>query len=294
MSPPPPRMLWQIRGRALALDGRPLVMGIVNVTPDSFSDGGEFLAADAAVAHASRLLAEGADILDVGGQSTRPQGAVPLSSEEELRRVLPVVSALAASQPHAILSVDTVNAEVAEAAIEAGVSIVNDVSGLRLDPAMASLCANTGVGVVVMHSRGGVSSMATYEHADYGGEFLETMLSELRDCVRAVENAGVGREAIAVDPGIGFAKRPEHSLRALACLPRLVDWGYPVLVGASRKRFIGQLTGESRPAHRVFGSVGAAVAAYERGAAMVRVHDVAPTRAALDVAAAIRHAGAAP
>jgi dihydropteroate synthase len=290
----PARTLWQVRGRALTLDRRPLVMGIVNVTPDSFSDGGDFFAPDAAIAHGSRLLAEGADILDVGGQSTRPQGAVPVSTEEELRRVLPVITALAATHADAVLSVDTVVAEVAAAAIEAGAGIVNDVSGLRLDPDMASLCAATGVGVVVMHSRGGVADMATYEHADYGGDFLETMLSELRDRVRAVERAGVARNAIAVDPGVGFAKRPEHSLRALACLPRLLDWGYPVLVGASRKRFIGQLTGETRPAHRVFGSVGAAVAAYDRGAAVLRVHDVAATRAALDVAAAIHHAGAAP
>jgi dihydropteroate synthase len=289
----PRRPLWQVRRRALALDRRPLVMGIVNVTPDSFSDGGDFLAPDAAAAHGARLLAEGADILDVGGQSTRPQGAAAVTTEEELRRVLPVIAALAATHPDAIVSVDTVNAEVAAAAIEAGASIVNDVSGLRLDPAMASVCAAAGVGVVVMHSRGGVSDMATYEHADYGGAFLETMLSELRARVQAVESAGVARDAIAVDPGIGFSKRPEHSLRALACLPRLVDWGYPVLVGASRKRFIGQLTGEARPAHRVFGSVGAAVAAYERGASVVRVHDVAATRAALDVAAAIRGAGAA-
>jgi dihydropteroate synthase len=289
----PSRTLWQVRGRALALDRRPLVMGIVNVTPDSFSDGGDFFAADAAIAHGSRLLAVGADILDVGGQSTRPQGAAVVSTEEELRRVVPVVAALAAAHPDALLSVDTVNAQVAAAAIDAGADIVNDVSGLQLDPAMAPLCAATGVGVVVMHSRGGVSDMATYDHADYGGDFLETMLSELRDRVRTAERAGVARDAIAVDPGIGFAKRPEHSLRALACLPRLVDWGYPVLVGASRKRFIGQLTGEPRPAHRVHGSVGAAVAAYERGASVLRVHDVAPTRAALDVAAAIRSAGAA-
>ncbi|MFL5604838.1 MAG: dihydropteroate synthase [Gemmatimonadaceae bacterium] len=287
------RTLWQVRGRALALDHRPLVMGIVNVTPDSFSDGGDFFAPDAAVAHGSRLLAEGADILDVGGQSTRPQGATAVSTEEELQRVLPVITALAAAHPDAILSVDTVNAEVAAGAIEAGAHIVNDVSGVRLDPAMASLCAKAGVGVVVMHSRGGVSDMATYEHADYGGDFLATMLAELRDRVGAVERAGVRSDAIAVDPGIGFAKRPEHSLRALACLRRLVDWDYAVLVGASRKRFIGQLTGESRPAQRVFGSVGAAVAAYERGASLLRVHDVAPTRAALDVAAAIRNAGAA-
>jgi dihydropteroate synthase len=268
-------------------------MGIVNVTPDSFSDGGDFFAPDAAVAHGARLLAEGADILDVGGQSTRPQGAAVVSTEEELRRVLPVIAALAATHADAIVSVDTVNAEVAAAAIDAGAAIVNDVSGLRLDAAMAPLCADMGVGVVVMHSRGGVSDMATYEHADYGGDFLETMLSELRERVRAVERAGVAPDAIAVDPGIGFSKRPEHSLRALACLEQLVEWGHPVLVGASRKRFIGQLTGEGLPARRVFGSVGAAVAAYERGASVVRVHDVAPTRAALDVAAAIRNAGAA-
>jgi dihydropteroate synthase len=277
----------------LSLD-RPIVMGIVNVTPDSFSDGGEFLAPDAAVAHGARLLAEGADILDVGGQSTRPQGAEPVSTDEELRRVLPVLSALVTAHPEALLSVDTVNAGVAAAAIDAGARIVNDVSGLRLDPAMAAVCAATEVGVVVMHSRGGVSDMATYEHADYANDFLTTMLDELRLRVREVERAGVAPENIALDPGIGFAKRPEHSLRALACLPRLVDWGYPVLVGASRKRFIGQLTGETRPAHRVFGSVGAAVAAYERGASIVRVHDVAATRAALDVAAAIRDAGDAP
>jgi dihydropteroate synthase len=284
---------WQVRGRALSLD-RPIVMGIVNVTPDSFSDGGEFLSPDAAVAHGARLLAEGADILDVGGQSTRPQGAEPVSTDEELRRVLPVLSALVTAHPEALLSVDTVNAGVAAAAIDAGARIVNDVSGLRLDPAMAAVCAATEVGVVVMHSRGGVSDMATYEHADYANDFLTTMLDELRLRVREVERAGVAPENIVLDPGIGFAKRPEHSLRALACLPRLADWGYPVLVGASRKRFIGQLTGETRPAHRVFGSVGAAVAAYERGASIVRVHDVAATRAALDVAAAIRDAGDAP
>jgi dihydropteroate synthase len=269
-------------------------MGIVNVTPDSFSDGGRFLSPEAAVAHSAQLLAEGADILDVGGQSTRPQGAESVTTDEELQRVLPVIRALADKHPEAVLSVDTVNAAVADAAIGAGAHIVNDVSGLRLDPAMAPLCAASGVGVVVMHSRGGIAEMATYVHADYGDDFLETMLAELRERVRAVEAAGVPAERIAVDPGIGFAKRSEHSLRALACLHRIVEWGYPVLVGASRKRFIGQLTGESRPAHRVYGSIGAAVAAYERGASVVRVHDVAPTRAALDVAAAVRQAGAAP
>ena len=283
--------VWQLRARSLPLD-RPLVMGIVNVTPDSFSDGGQFFDPGAAVAHARALLAEGADILDVGGESTRPQSARPVPVDEELRRVLPVVQALATECPDAVISVDTVKAAVAEAAVEAGAHIVNDVSGMRLDGAMAEVCARTGAGVVVMHSRGGVSDMATYAHADYG-DFLDEMLGELRERVKAVEAAGVRRDHVAVDPGIGFSKRPEHSLLALACLERLAAWGYPVVVGASRKRFIGTLTGATQPQQRRDGSLGAAVAAYDRGARVLRVHDVGPTRHALDVAAAIRAAGEA-
>jgi dihydropteroate synthase len=281
---------WKIRGRDVSL-ARPLVMGVVNVTPDSFSDGGRYVSPGAALAHAAKLVAEGADILDVGGESTRPQGATPVSTQDELRRVLPVVRTLAAERPDVLISVDTSKAAVAEAAIAVGAHIVNDVSGLRFDAEMAPLCAATGVGVVVMHSRGGISDMATFAHAEYGASFLDEMLDELAARVREVERAGVAREAIAVDPGIGFAKRTEHSLRALACLERLVAWGFPVVVGASRKRFIGQLTGEANPTHRVFGSVGAAVAAYDRGAHVLRVHDVAATRHALDIAAAIRDAG---
>ena len=262
------------------------------MTPDSFSDGGHFFSPGAALAHGAKLLAEGADILDVGGESTRPQGAQVVSAAEELRRVVPVIRALAAERPDVVLSVDTVKASVAEAAIAAGAHIVNDVSGLRLDAAMAPVCASAGVGVVVMHSRGGVADMATFEHAVYGSSFLDEMLDELAARVRAAERAGIARAAIAVDPGIGFAKRAEHSLRALACLERLAAWGHPVVVGSSRKRFIGQLTGEANPSHRLFGSVGAAVAAYERGAHVFRVHDVSATRHALDVAAAIRAAGA--
>jgi dihydropteroate synthase len=282
---------WQLRGRSRPLD-LPVVMGIVNVTPDSFSDGGKFLSPGAALAHSARLIAEGADILDIGGESTRPQNAVPVSTDEEIRRILPVVRALAAERPETLISVDTVKAAVAEAAIAAGAHIVNDVSGLRLDREMVGVCASSGAGVVVMHSRGDVTTMATYAEADYGN-FLDEMLGELRDRVDAVEAGGVKPECIAVDPGIGFSKRLEHSLVALACLERLAAWGYPVVVGASRKRFIGQLTGARQPAHRVYGSVGAAVAAYERGARVLRVHDVAPTRHALDVVAAIRAAGGA-
>lgn len=280
---------WLIRGRELSLE-RPLVMGVVNVTPDSFSDGGRFQTSSAALAHAARLVVEGADIVDVGGESTRPQGAEVVPTDEELRRVLPVIRTLAAERPELVISVDTVKAAVAEAALAAGAHIVNDVSGLRLDAEMASVVAAAGAGVVVTHSRGGVADMATFAHADYG-DFLEEMLGELAERVRAAERAGVTRSAIAVDPGIGFSKRAEHSLRAIACLERLAAWGLPIVVGASRKRFIGQLTGQANAAQRTYGSVGAAVMAYERGAHVLRVHDVAATRQALDVAAAIRDAG---
>ena len=265
-------------------------MGIVNVTPDSFSDGGRFLTVEAALEHACELVAQGADIIDVGGESTRPQSAEPVPVEEELRRVLPVVRTLAAERPDVVISVDTVKSAVARAAIEAGAQIVNDVSGLRLDHDMATICARSGAAVIVMHSRGNVTDMATYAHAEYA-DFLDEMLDEMRERVHAAEAAGIERARIAVDPGIGFSKRPEHSLQALACLERLAAWGYPVVVGASRKRFIGQLTGMSQPEQRRDGSVGAAVAAYDRGASVLRVHDVGATRQALDVAAAIRIAG---
>jgi dihydropteroate synthase len=283
---------WQLRHRPLILD-HPVVMGIVNVTPDSFSDGGQFFSASTALAQAAKLVAEGAEILDIGGESTRPQHAEPVAVDEELRRVLPVVRALAAERPDTIISVDTVKAAVAEAAIEAGAQIVNDVSGLTLDKEMVGVCAAAEAGVIIMHSRGDVTSMATYEHATYAN-FLDEMLDELHGRVVAAERGGIKRERIAVDPGIGFSKRAEHSLHALACLERLVAWGYPVIVGASRKRFVGQLTGDVAPARRMWGSVGAAVAAYERGANVLRVHDVGPTRQALDVVAAIRAAGGAP
>jgi dihydropteroate synthase len=283
-------MTWHVRGRVLPLD-RPLVMGILNVTPDSFSDGGRFLSHDDAVAHGQALLAAGADLLDIGGESTRPQGARPVSETEEVRRVLPVVRALVAAHPEAVISVDTVKANVAAAALDAGAHIVNDVSGMRLDPAMAGVCARREAGVVLMHSRGTVADMATYAHADYEGDVLDAITTELGAQVERALDAGIAPAKIAIDPGIGFAKRPAQSLRVLGCLERLVGWGYPVLVGASRKRFIGELSGVATADERVFGSVGAAVAAYDRGARIFRVHDVGPTRQALDVAAAIAAAG---
>jgi dihydropteroate synthase len=279
---------WRVRGRLLSTEG-PLVMGVVNVTPDSFSDGGLLRSVDDAVARAERLVAEGADILDVGGESTRPHAeGVPL--DEEMRRVVPVVRELAKRFPETALSIDSVKSEVARAAIDAGAHIVNDVSGLRLDPAMARTCAEHDVGVVLMHSRGGVPEMASYAHAEYEGDPMDDVLEELQECVTLALAQGIDARNIAVDPGIGFSKRSEHSLRVLASLERLAAWGYPVVVGASRKRFIGELSGVRDAAARVYGSVGAAVAAFERGARILRVHDVAATRQALNVADAVRRA----
>jgi dihydropteroate synthase len=267
--------------------GRPVVMGILNVTPDSFSDGGRFFSLDEAIARAEGLLAEGADIIDVGGESTRPQGAKPVDVAEECRRVLPVIGAVRQRFPQAIVSVDTVKSDVAERALEEGASIVNDVSALRLDPCMADVCARAGAGVVLMHSRGGVSDMATFAHASYAGDVMGEVLDELLPQAQAAERSGVRREAIALDPGIGFSKRSEHSLAVLGDLRRMAETGYPLLVGASRKRFIGELTGVSDPGQRVHGTTGANVMALVGGARIFRVHDVAAARQALDVAWAI-------
>ena len=281
---------WRIGGgRELALD-RPVVLGVLNVTPDSFSDGGQFVTLDTALAHAERMLAQGADIIDVGGESTRPGGAIPVDTAAERARVAPVIRALAAEYSAAVISVDTVKAEVASAALDAGATIVNDVSGLRLDPRMAHVVADFGAGLVLMHSRGVVADMATYVHARYDG-VVEDVMAELEARVQDARDAGIADEAIVLDPGIGFAKRPEHSLAVLHGIDRIAALGFPVLVGASRKRFIGSLTGVAAASDRVFGTVGAHVAALMRGARLFRVHDVAAARQSLDVAWAVMQAG---
>jgi len=261
-------------------------MGILNVTPDSFSDGGQFFSLAAAVEHARNMNEQGADIIDVGGESTLPQGAAPVDSAEELRRVIPVLAQIADALPEVVLSIDTVKADIAREALEAGATIVNDVSGFRLDPRMGEICAGTGAGVVLMHSRGGVSEMGTYAHARYD-DVVDDVLVELRERVDAARRAGVAAESIAVDPGIGFAKRSEHSLNMIAALPELAAWGFPIVFGASRKRFLGEIAGIKEAAARTHATVGANVAALERGARVFRVHDVAANRQALDVAWAI-------
>jgi dihydropteroate synthase len=281
------RAAWVMRGRALRLD-RPFVLGILNVTPDSFSDGGTFLAPGAALAHAEQMVAEGADMLDIGGESTRPQGAKAVSAAEESQRVLPVIEKVRARFPDLPVSVDTVKADVAEAALAAGADIVNDVSGLRLDKRMADVCAKSGAGVIVMHSRGTVSDMSTYEHAHYDRVVTE-VIGELVARVALAERAGVAATAIAVDPGIGFSKRPEHSLALLAHLREFAALGYPLVLGVSRKRVVG--TAGDEPAQRVDGTNAVNVLGLAAGARVFRVHDVLAARRALDVAWSVLQAG---
>lgn len=277
---------WRVRGKALDVS-KPLVMGILNLTPDSFSDGGRFFSSDADVFdHVVGMLESGADIIDVGGESTRP-GATPVAEDDELRRVLPVIQRLAREHPNVTISIDTVKSGVAAAALAAGAHIVNDVSGLRLDPGIATVAASVGAGLVIMHSRGStVTELASYQHASYG-EVVAEAHAELRKRVELARRGGVTDAHIAVDPGIGFSKQSEHSLQMLAALPRLAEWGLPIVVGVSRKRFIGELTGVREPAGRLGGTLGANVAALALGARIFRVHDVRPAREALDVAWAI-------
>ena len=282
---------WLVRGRSVRI-AKPLVFGILNVTPDSFSDGGRFESLEPALDHVRRMVDEGADGIDIGGESTRPQGAEAVSAERELRRVLPVLAAVREALPDSLISIDTTKGEVARAALDVGVDVINDVSAFRIDPGVGEIAARAGVGVVLMHSRGGVAEMGTYRFAHYGDDVVADVVQELQASVNAALSAGIVRDSIVIDPGVGFAKKTEHSLRLLAELERVVALGFPVMVGASRKRFIGELSRVERAADRVAGTVGANVVALTRGARLFRVHDVAPNRQALDVAWGIVQAGA--
>jgi dihydropteroate synthase len=266
----------------------PFLMGVVNVTPDSFSDGGRHADPDRAVAHALRLADEGADLLDVGGESTRP-GAPPVPAEEEIRRVVPVVERLRARGLALPISVDTTKADVARAALRAGADLVNDVSGLR-DPALAAAVAETGAPVVLMHMRGTPADMQS--RAVYG-DVVGEVARELEEALRRADAAGIPRERTVLDPGIGFAKTAEHSLALLARLGELRALGRPLLVGPSRKSFIGKVTG-APVEDRLAGTLAAVTACVLAGAELVRVHDVAPARQAALVAAAIRASGVPP
>lgn len=277
---PPPR--WELRTRSISL-ARPVIAGIVNVTPDSFSDGGRFLDADRAVAHARSLLAAGAHLVDVGGESTRP-GAEPVTVSEELARILPVVETLSAEG--VVVSVDTAKPEVARAAVEAGAEVVNDITA-GSDPAMSRVMADTGVGVVLMHMRGTPRTMQQDPH-------YQDVVDEVRDYLveraGALESVGLARRHIMIDPGIGFGKNLDHNLRLLSHVTELVVTGYPVMVGVSRKSFLGRLTGQAEATGRDLATAVMTALMVVAGAAAVRVHDVASSRQAAAVARAVADA----
>ncbi|OLB51948.1 MAG: dihydropteroate synthase [Gemmatimonadetes bacterium 13_2_20CM_2_69_23] len=274
-----PPQAWEIAGQQVVLD-HPVIVGILNVTPDSFSDGGRFVAVDRAIAQAERLIADGCELLDVGGESTRP-GAAAVAVDDEIARVVPVIEQLARRRLGPI-SVDTRRAPVARAAIAAGATVVNDVAGLAFDPELTPVVADAGVGAILMHMRGTpdtMDSLATYRHV------AAEVAAELGQAAARAEQGGVERGRIVVDPGFGFAKTPEQNFRLLDELASVVALGYPVAVGPSRKRFLGHATG--RPVDdRDRATAVACALAWERGARVFRVHDAAVAREALQVACA--------
>ena len=275
-------MLWRGRRFQFSFPGRTLIMGVVNVTPDSFSDGGKFFTPGEAVKHALRLEAEGADILDIGGESTRP-GAVPISAKEELGRVIPVIQKLSSSAKVPI-SVDTTKPAVARAALEGGAAIINDISGNREDAEMWKVAAETGAGYVLMHMRGTPQTMA--KQTDYL-DLVAEMNEFFGDRLQGLAAAGVQSEQVILDVGVGFAKNAEQNLRLLAKLASFRKWNRPLLLGVSRKSFIGQVTGAVEPGDRLAGSIACACWAVAAGANVIRTHDVAATKQALLMTEAI-------
>ncbi len=279
--------LWQLaHGRSLGLD-RYRLMAIVNATPDSFSDGGRFVDGSAAIEHAQRCIDEGAAIIDIGGESTRP-GAQRIDAAEQLRRVLPIVEGVAALPGAPLISIDTTRSQVARAAIDAGAHIINDVSAGTEDPAMLALAAESGAGLILMHR------LRPPEADSYSDRYAtppryEDVLGEVKawllERVEAALAAGAGRGQIVLDPGLGFGKTVEQNFELLARVSEWADTGLPILCGASRKSFIGRATGVEDPARRVMGSVAVAVQQYLCGVRLFRVHDVSAHREALDAAA---------
>jgi dihydropteroate synthase len=295
----PPRFDWKLRNRTLALGGRTVVMGIVNVTPDSFSDGGQFGSSQAAVEHALRLLDEGAAILDIGGESTRPgskaffhasgeRTGFGVSAEEELARVLPVIDGVLRAQPGAVISVDTYKAEVARRAVEHGAEIVNDVSGGVWDSQMYATVAELGCGYILMHMRG---QPDTWRKLPKLEDPLGLVLQELRERAQLAKRGGVARESLVMYPGFGFGKSFEENYPLLNGFERFHELGLPVLSGTSRKSFLGKAIardGVDAPVHeRMYASVAAAVVSAWKGAHIVRVHDVEATVDAVRVVEAI-------
>jgi dihydropteroate synthase len=275
-----PVFTWNLGSRSLELGKRTLVMGIVNVTPDSFSDGGEHFLAEAAIAHALKLAHDGADILDIGGESTRPGAKVGMkdaavSAEEEMRRVIPVIAGVKQAKPEAIVSIDTYKARVAKAAVESGAEIVNDVSGFQWDPELAVVLGKLNCGLVLMHARGRPDEWAALPTVP---DLVTVVKRELRERADKGITAGIKRDRIALDPGFGFGKRNEENYPLLRRFEEFHELHFPLVVGVSRKSFIGRalmLRGEKmETADRLYGTIGAEVAAAMRGAHIIRTHDV--------------------
>jgi dihydropteroate synthase len=282
---------WHIKGRSLPIGQRTQVMGILNVTPDSFSDGGKFFSPDAALAQAEQMIADGADIIDIGGESTRP-GAALITAEEEMQRVLPVISELA-KRSSVPISIDTTKAAVARAALDAGAAIVNDISALRFDFHIADEVAKSSAGLVLMHSRG---TPATMQKLPPVADVLDEVTRSLRSSIAMAERRGVKRESIVIDPGIGFGKTSEQNVELIAKLDQLASAfpEFPILIGTSRKSFIGHLlkdnNGNPLPATgRLHGTTASVTAAILKGVHIVRVHDVKAAVEAMRVADAIRN-----
>jgi dihydropteroate synthase len=282
---------WSLGSRSLELGKRTLIMGIVNVTPDSFSDGGLYLDSGKAADHAVQMLDEGADIIDIGGESTRPGAKIAVSAEEELRRVLPVITALKKQRPAAVISIDTYKASVARAAAAAGAEIVNDVSGLRWDAQMARTIAELKCGAVLMHMRGRPEEWRTLPPP---GDIVLLVKRELREWAEAAVLAGVRRERIAVDPGFGFGKNFEQNYPLLARFQELQSLGFPLVAGTSRKSFLGRTLAkdgkDAAVADRLYGNLAAHTALILKGAHILRTHDVKAAVEAARVADAILEA----
>ncbi|MDQ5846743.1 MAG: dihydropteroate synthase [Acidobacteriota bacterium] len=282
---------WHIKGGTLPIGERTLIMGVLNVTPDSFSDGGEFFSLDKALTHAEQMIAEGADIIDVGGESTRPGGAAIVSADEELRRVVPVIQQLA--KRFAVpISIDTTKDSVARAALDAGAAIVNDVSALRFDVQLADEVGKSGAGLVLMHSRGTPGAMHGLPPVD---DIIEEVTRSLWESIAEAERRGVKRDSIVIDPGIGFGKSQKQNVELIAKLDQLIAAfpDFPLLIGTSRKSFLGRILadadGNPAPAdQRLHASMATITAAVLKGAHIVRVHDVKAATEAVRVAVAIR------
>lgn len=275
-------MIWRARQFSYQFPRPVLLMGVVNVTPDSFSDGGKFQEAEAAIAHGLNLVAQGADLLDIGGESTRP-GAQPVPAQEELRRVLPVVEGLR-GRVEVPLSVDTTKLEVARACLEAGASILNDVGANRNEPALWELAAQTGAGYVLMHAQGNSQTMQLNPHY---GDVVGEIGCFLKERLEGITAAGVSPEQVVLDVGLGFGKSLTHNLQLLAGIRAFKVYRRPLLLGASRKSFIGKVTGETDPAHRLPGSLACACWATREGVEIIRTHDVAATRQAVKMIEAL-------